>query len=247
MDRWKYYSVAHQDHRILNPMSPIKLDEMIEVLKLPPGSRVLDIACGKAEMLARLATRYQIDGTGVDFSPFFAAEAVRAVADRVRPPSRVEIIHGDGREYASSEPFDLAMCIGASWVYGGHAGTLRKLGEFARPGGLVLTGEPFWRAKPPAEYLAAAQETEDDFLSHAGNVAVGEDLGMLPLYSIEGAIDDWDRYEWLRVQAAERYAHDHPEDPDGPEIQRICRLARDNYLRWGRDVLGWALYLFLKP
>jgi len=247
MDKWKYHDIACRDHRIINPISGAKLDEMIEVLKLAPGARVLDIACGKAEMLARLAARYAIRGTGIDLSPHFAAAAAETVKTRVHAPSAVDIICADGRDFVAETPFDLAMCIGASWVYGGHVGTLTALKSFVRPGGLVLVGEPFWRCKPPAEYLAAIEQREDSFLTHVGNVAAGESVGVTPLYSVVSSPDDWDRYEWLRVQALERYAQANPDDPDVTEMIRQGRLTRDGFLRWGRDVLGWAVYLYLKP
>ena len=37
------------------------------------------------------------------------------------------------------------------------------------------------------------------------------------------------------------------DDPDVPELLERFRAARDRYLRWGRDELGWALYLFQVP
>ena len=55
---------------------------------------------------------------------------------------------------------------------------------------------------------------------------------------------DWDRYEALQWQAAERWAAAHAEDPDRQEVLRRQRADRDAYLRWGRDTLGWSLYLF---
>ena len=247
MDKWKYHDIACRDHRIIDPISTAKLDEMIEVLKLAPGARVLDIACGKGEMLARLAGRYEILGTGIDLSPHFAAAAAETVSARVHAPSAVDIICADGRDFAAALPFDLAMCIGASWVYGGHAGTLTTLRSFVRPGGLVLTGEPYWRSTPPPAYLAATGETQGNYLTHAGNIAAADGVGLIPLYSIAASEDDWDRYEWLRVQALERYVHAHPDDPDVDALIRQGRLARDNYNKWGREVLGWAIYLYLRP
>lgn len=56
--------------------------------------------------------------------------------------------------------------------------------------------------------------------------------------------DDWDRYEALQWRAAERYAEVHPDDPDLDAILAETRRHRDAYLSHGRDVLGWALYLF---
>jgi hypothetical protein len=136
------------------------------------------------------------------------------------------------------------MCIGASWSFGGHRGTLRALSRFVRLGGLVMVGEPYWRRTPDPAYLTASGIEADMFATHAGNVAIGVEEGFVPLYTLVSSEDDWDRYEALQWRAAERYAVEHPDDPDAEEIVRRQRDARDVYLRWGRDTLGWAVYLF---
>ena len=76
---------------------------------------------------------------------------------------------------------------------------------------------------------------------------IGEVLGLALLYTLVANPGDWDRYEGLQWQAAERYAADHPDDPDVEALLRNTRRSRDAYLRWGRNCLGWAMYLFRKP
>lgn len=49
-----------------------------------------------------------------------------------------------------------------------------------------------------------------------------------------------------QARAAERYAATHSDDPDVPDLLARLRRARDIYLRWGRETLGWSLYLFGK-
>ena len=66
-----------------------------------------------------------------------------------------------------------------------------------------------------------------------------------PLYTLVSNEDDWDRYQSLRWRAAERHARAHPDDPDLPEILERTRAGRDRYVRWERDTIGWAIYLFL--
>ena len=153
-----------------------------------------------------------------------------------------------GKDY-SDEPasFDLAMCLGASFAYGGYQNTLQALINFIRPGGLVLVGEPYWLQEPHPEYLQQADIQQDDFATYAGNVAIGLNLGLTPLYAICSTYDDFDRYEWMQVQAAERFATENSHDPDVPELLRRMRAQRESYLRYGRDTLGWALYLFKRP
>jgi len=243
MDRWKFYDVTHRHHVVCNPMNTTKLDELIELLTLNPQAAVLDIACGKGEILTRLAERYRVLGVGVDISPYCVADVKQKLQERVSD-ARIEILNMDGADYKADQFFDLAMCIGASWVYKGHRGTLRALKSMTKPGGLVLVGEPFWIKEPEKAYLAAENYTGDMFGTHYENVLVGEEEGLVPLYTMVSNQNDWDRYETLQWYAAAMHAGENEDDPDVPEILARVAHGRTNYLRWGRDTLGWALYLF---
>jgi SAM-dependent methyltransferase len=245
MDMWKYFSVVHEYHETLDPMSATKLDELIGLLELNPGSTVADIACGKGEILIRLAERYDISGVGVDLSPYFAADAESRLQERF-PGSQIEILNLDGADYSPDQLFDLTMCIGASWVYQGYKGTLSALKAMTKPGGLILAGEPFWIKEPDEAYLVAENFPRDIFGTHYENVITGEDEGLVPLYTLVSNHDDWDRYETLKWYAAERYAAKNPNDEDAKEVLSQIAHERTSYLRWGRDTVGWALYLFRK-
>jgi len=248
MDIWKYYDITHRRHVVCNPTSVAKLDELIDVIDLKPGAKAVDIACGKGEMLVRLAERYGISGIGVDISPFFVADCRRRAEERL-PGTDIEFVLCDGAEYRLEPPgsADLAMCLGASWVFGGHMGTLRALAAMTGAGGLVLVGEPFWPGEPDEGYLAAGDLEKEAYSTHHGNVTIGEEEGLVPLYTVVSSQDDWDRYETLQWRAADEYASEHPDDPDVPELVRRVADDRETYLKWGRDSLNWALYLFRKP
>ena len=246
MDIWKFYDVTHRYHEVWNPTSRAKLDELIGLLRLNPGSAVLDIACGKGELLTRLAERYEISGIGVDISPYCVTDAEQKLRERV-PGAQIQILNMDGADYSPDQLFDLAMCIGASWVYKGHRGTLSALKTMTKPDALILVGEPFWLKDPDDAYLVAENLTRDMFGTHYENVLVGEDEGLFPLYTMVSSQDDWDRYETLQWYAAEKYARDNPDDPDVSEILTRVAHGRTNYLHWGRDIVGWAMYLFRKP
>jgi SAM-dependent methyltransferase len=248
MDMWKFFGITHTDHTVMNPMSLAKTEELIECLRLPDAGRIVDVACGKAEFLCRVAERYAVTGTGIDLSPFTIEEARRNVAVRGLE-GRIELLHMDGGAYqpAPGAKLDLTSCIGGSWIHHGHQGTLEALGGMVQPGGLVLVGEPFWRRAPDPDYLKRTGQDAGMWGTHAGNVQTGVDLGLSLLYTVVSNEDDWDRYEGLQWQAAERYAADHPDDPDVVPLLQTARGNRDAYLRWGRDCLGWAMYLFQKP
>lgn len=247
MDRWKFFDITHRDHLICNPTSSEKLDELIALLDLPRGAHVLDIGCGKAEFLVRLVEHYDCVATGVDKSPYVVRDAREQALARV-PEADLTLIEQDGAEYEGRPAsFDLAACLGASWIYGGYAGTLTALAALMKPGGQVLSGEPFIIGDPPDEFFERSGFGRGEFGTHAANVATGTELGLRPLYALVSNHDDWDRYEGLQWRAAERWAATHPGDPDRAEVLDNVAKYRETYLRWGRAHLGWALYLFGKP
>ncbi|MER3545004.1 MAG: hypothetical protein C4311_10515 [Chloroflexota bacterium] len=63
------------------PTSLEKLDELIGLLRLRPGARVIEIASGKSEFMVRLAERDGISGIGVDISfiPFISKSRIRCM------------------------------------------------------------------------------------------------------------------------------------------------------------------------
>jgi SAM-dependent methyltransferase len=247
MDLWKFYDITHRVHVVCNPISLEKIDELIALLRLKPGAKALDIATGKGEFLIRLAERYAIEGTGVEISPFYAADARKKCRERV-PDGHVTILEMDAANFKPDEPesFDLVSCLGASWIYGGHKETLKALKAMAAPGGWVVAGEPYWRQEPASEYLAAIGVERGMFGTHDENAQAGQALELELAYTLASSPDDWDRYEGLQWYAAMNWADEHPADPDVEEVLKRVREDRTNYLRWGRETFGWAIYVFKK-
>lgn len=83
MDRWKYYDIIHQRHSVMNPVDETGLEPLYDLLELEPNARVIDIGCGKGEMLIRLTEKYHIKGLGIDKSPYCVREAEKRKRQRV--------------------------------------------------------------------------------------------------------------------------------------------------------------------
>lgn len=247
MDQWKYFDITHREHIFCNPMSVEKFEQLIALLRLEPGARVLEIAMGKGEFIIRLAERYEIEGTGIDISPYHVTDAVKKCKERV-PDARLTFLEMDGAKFKPEKPasYDLAACIGASWIYGGHKETLKALKAMAAPGSWVVVGEPYWLQEPAAEYLEAIGEARSSFGTHNENVKAGQELGLELVYTLVSNHDDWDNYEGLQWYGAANWADKHPHDPDIAELLKRVRENRANYLSWGRDTIGWSIYVFMK-
>jgi SAM-dependent methyltransferase len=245
-DSLRYSTIAHQDHAFLTPLSGPKVDQVLTMLELPPGARVLDVGCGKGEMLIRLAGRRAVRGTGVDLNPDYLAEA-RARAQARAPEAGLTFHEAQAVDFPV-EPgsYDAVLCVGSTEAFGTYREALRALAEMVRPHGRMLVGERFWRRHPHPDYLDLLELEVGDLLDHPRNVRAGEEAGLVPICTAVSTEDEWDRYEQLHVRAVLRYADEHPEDPEAEAMRIRMRRWLEGYEHWGRDTLGFGLYVFQK-
>jgi SAM-dependent methyltransferase len=111
--------------------------EILGLLELPAGARVLDAPCGHGRISRRLAAA-GMDVTGVDRSARFLSMARSA---SVAPGGRLAYVEGDLRHLPLHGPFDAVVCWFTSFGYHGDDHCRKVLAEFhrvLRPGGTVL-------------------------------------------------------------------------------------------------------------
>ena len=239
----RQHEIAEAGHRILNPFTEEKLRLLGEVSRVTSGTRVLDLACGKAELLSRWATWFGSVGVGVDLSHIFTA-AARARLAELGVADRVEIIQGDAAEYAAEpEAFDVVSCLGATWIGDGIAGTIALMRPALRPGGRILVGEPYWIESPAPEAIAAFGFPPDDFTDLGGTAQRIEAAGMDLVEMVLADGDDWDRYEASQWSTITDWLAANPADPDHAAMRLFRDHNRDRYLRWGRRHLGWGVFV----
>lgn len=239
----RHHEIAEAGHRILNPFTVEKLQLLGEVASVGRGTRVLDLACGKGEMLCRWAAWFGSTGLGVDLSHVFLG-AARERAAELGVEEAVSLVHGDAGTY-EAEPgsFDIASCIGATWIGGGLAGTMELLRPAVREGGLVLVGEPYLIDEPPAEAFAAWGFGADDYASLAGTADRLDAAGFELLEMVLADGDSWDRYEASQWRTIADWLAANPADPDHAAMRRFLDENRRTYLRWGRRYLGWGVFV----
>jgi SAM-dependent methyltransferase len=237
-----YYAVAERDHEIQNPTSAEKIRLLGQRLRLSPRSHVLDVACGKCGPAVILARAFGCAVVGIERSPEFAADARERVAD-AGLNDRIEVVEADASAVEiEADRYDVAMCLGASFVWGDLHGTLPHLQRAARTGGHVVVGEPYWRHWPLPGGIA-----DDGYVSLHETVERFHAAGLPVETLIDASLDDWDRYETLHWRALEEWLAANPDDPDAAEIRRRHETNRDEYLRWQRDLLGWAMFVARNP
>ena len=232
-----YHGVAERDHDIQNPTSREKIRLLGEWLRLGPETKVLDIACGRCGPALILASTFGCRITGVERAPEFVAVARERVA-AAELSDLVEVVESDASDWPLDEgAWDVALCLGASFVWGDLDGTLSALVPAVKPGGHVVSGEPYWRRPLPAGV------DDGGYLSLAETVQRFEGAGLTTVGLIAASRDDWDRYESLHWRAIEDWLDENPDDPEGPELRREYEGHKRNYLEVQRELLGWAIFV----
>jgi len=233
-----YYAIAERDHDIQNPTSADKIRLMGDWLGLGPESRTLDIACGKCGPALVLASSFGCRITGVEQDAGFVAAARERIAE-AELGGLIEVVESDGREFPlKAEAWDVALCLGATFVWDDLDGTLSALVPAVRPGGHVVVGEPYWRRAAPVGIDTMGYVS----LSETGAKVERHGVSLIGL--ISSSTDDWDRYESLHWRAVEDWLAENDDDDD--EIRRTNEERKRRYLA-RRDAFGWAMFLARKP
>jgi len=224
-----WYAVIEAEHEIQNPTSPDKILRMGELLGLGAKSHVLDIAAGRGGPALLLAERFGCRLTCVERAPeFVAAARERASAAGLDEP--IEIVEADASTYELGR-YDAALCLGATFVYGGLVPTLERLSAAAPA---IAVGEPYWRVWPPPG-------DAEGFLPLDETVALAESTGVRVVDAILACEEDWDRHLALREQTLDRWLAANPGHPQAEDFRARSAAYRDRYDSWQRASLGWAI------
>ena len=250
----RFHEISEGDHRILDPIGPEKLALVGRVCGLTDASTVVDLCCGKAELLAMWHEAHGIAGIGVDLSPVFVA-AARTRLEAAGATGQIEIVEGEAAAWArerhaavdqgEAERADVVCCVGATWIGGGFGGTLDLLLPLVRPGGYVVVGECHRHHDAPEHLTPAGALDEFVPLASLLDVAEAHDLELVEM--VLANTDEWDRYVAAQWHTVDRYLAAHPDDPEAADLHAWIADSRRAYLTWQRDSIGWGIFVMRAP
>lgn len=226
---------------IMNPTTPEKVIRAGEVAGLAAGDRVVEFGCGYGTILALWGKRFGIAGRGLDIRE----DACRRAAELFEKEglsSRIAISRTDVLAERPDGQYDCAACIGSSHIWGGFAGALEAMGAWLKPDGRIVIGERYWaRDGVPPEF---AREW-CDVLTEYEIVQAARDAGFDLAAIFRASPDDWDAYESGNWQGLLAWMRDHPEDRDADEVREYLYRIQDEYAAYGREYMGFALYVLV--
>jgi SAM-dependent methyltransferase len=240
------FTIRESSHRIHNPFTSEKLATLGQALSPPPGTSMLDLACGSGEMLCTWARDHGITGTGVDLSTVFVGSA-RARAAELGVAHQVSFVHGDASGYVASQPVGIAACIGATWIGGGLAGTVELLRRSLAGDGMMLIGEPYWRREPPDQAAVEGCDApgKDAWLPLPELIEAFGGLGCDVVEMVLADQDSWDRYaapQWLNIR---RWLDANPHDELAGDMRAELTAAPTRHARYRREYLGWGVFALM--
>ena len=239
MEFFDLVNISEQYIELASPTTSDKLLTLGQYLRLRPGGRVIDFACAYAEALVLWAEHLHILGVGVEVREHACQRARTKVSERGLS-DRIEIVCAKAAETEiEAQTFDAATCIGASFVFGGYRPAIRAMQQAIRPGGRLGIGEPYWKSdRVPPSYAA-----QEPFHSESELLQIARQEGFDLEYVIRASQDDWDRYEAGNWHGLIRWLEDHPAHPDRDAVIEHLHKVQDQYLAYGREYLGWAMYV----
>ncbi|MFC1572548.1 SAM-dependent methyltransferase [Candidatus Eisenbacteria bacterium] len=240
MNFFDLVDISERFMETINPSTPEKMLTVGRYLRLEQGNSVIDFGCGYAEALVQWAEHFGISGVGIDIRRKACERARTKVADRGLQ-DRIEIVCGKGAEYdLKGKAYDAAVCIGASFVWRGFRPTLQAMAKTVGPNARIAVGEPYWLStNVPTEYAKKLHE----FHSEARLLEIIREEGFDLEYLVRANHDDWDRYEAGNWYGLVRWLEENPDHPERADVLTHFRQQQDEYLRFGREFLGWAIYI----
>jgi SAM-dependent methyltransferase len=197
--------------------TPLKLVALGQIMGLNQDSQVIDFGCAKAKALILWARYFGISGLGIELSEGFCTEATEQIVEE-ELTDRIQIVCHAGESYAY-EPggYDVACCIGASFIWGGFRPALQALKHVIAADGQIVIGEPYYTQKELPQELV---DFEGECHTEVELLDIIHEEGCKLVHILRASSDDRDwytagwPYEWMRI-----------------------------YLEHMRSLHGWAMYL----
>ncbi len=243
MDFQQIVSLSQGPLSIMNPLSIEKALYIGEIAGMGEGKSVIDFGCGNGTVLGLWSQNFGVSGVGIDIRED-ACRTASMTMEELGVSDKISVFFADAASYEKdeSETYDYAVALGASQIWGGIEETLKALSSCLNAGGSIIIGDRYWKKdSAPPEFCRQWSEilTEYEILQ------IIKDNGYELRSVIRASDDDWDIYEsgiwrncqdWLAIQ-------ENADSADYNDVLEYFHRIQDEYIAYGRENIGWAMYL----
>jgi SAM-dependent methyltransferase len=235
--------IAERQMELVNPITPEKILQVGRLAGMAPGKQVIDFGSGYAEPLVLWAEAFDITGVGLELRHLACERARQKIVSRGMN-ARLEIVEGDAAQYRFElHSYDVAACVGASFIWNGYRPALKALKQAVRPQGRVIIGEPYWLTDHvPPELVIAQPELQPEF----DLLRIANEEGYELVSLVRSSPDDWDTYEAGNWYGLVQWLEENPAHPERQDVLQHLHESQVEYFRYGRKYYGWAL-MVLRP
>jgi SAM-dependent methyltransferase len=238
------YTRIYARQEYLTPGAVETVEIIAETVQPTEQSLLLDVACGKGEAAATLASRFACRIAAVElYDPFIHHTAAKAWFFNLR--DLITVLRADGRRLPVHDgAFEAGYCIGAPSIVGLRE-CLREMARVTKPGGHVVVSDVVWRTKPGKlaenewKWLAGMEQTSLE--KYAGVIeASGLRVDRTHVHDRSA----WDEYWRPMLEVAHEAKTSQPADIDfADDVESGVALER----RAADQYIDYATFVATKP
>ena len=243
MEFHEIVSVSQGPLSILNPLSLEKAIYIGEIAGMSEGMSVIDFGCGNGTLLGLLGETFGISGVGIEIREDACRTACMTI-EELGLSDKISVFFADASEYEKEEDeqYDFAIALGASQIWGGIEETVSALSGFIKDNGAIIIGDRYWKHDSISPEFSRQWP---EILTEYEILQIVREKGFDLKSVVRAGEDDWDVYESGIWRNCQEWLLDK-ENKDNPgyyEILSYYRRIQEEYLAYGREYTGWAMYL----
>jgi len=240
MDFFELTQISTQHLELSSPAAPEKLWAIGQYLGLDKNKRMINFGSGYGRPLELWAKDFGISGTGIEIHSFLCERAKTRISGSDLE-GQVKIVCGNAADYEFEQnSFDVAVCLGASFIWGGYRRAIREMKNALVDGGKVVVGEYYYiEEKIPAQL----RKFEGDLHTELELLHISRDEGFDIEFALRASRDDWDRYVSSNWYGLLRWIDENQTHPDHRYVIDHLHKIQEMYLKYQKKYEGWAIYI----
>lgn len=240
MDYFELVEISTRHLQLNTPAAPEKIWSIGHYLDLDKSKKVIDFGCGYGRVLELWGKDFGVSGVGIDIHDYMCRQASERITE-AGLVGKIDVVCANPSEYKfQSQAYDVASCLGATFIWGGLHKALTLMRSAVRPDGKLVVGEPYYtQEKVPQELV----KFEGDLHTEFQILRIAREADFDVEFVVRASRDDIDRLVSASWFGLLRWMDDNPDHTEQDYVRDYLHKNQDMYFRYQRAYEGWALYI----